>query len=304
MRNLDVNQWQATDKDFELLRLWLTQNRLDSNYSVLSRMIFSKLPWSNSDLLPWKRHSFLAMLIVQVSVKYAPETIAGNFIQDSVRHLSNLAAKLRKTPEQIFISWAWEICSRLRLHRYDRSSDISEIIDIDLDAEQLGEAVATKNPIAAYVAVQTSQTGHLVEDVMERGLGQLMLVLSSGHYDHVLECLTNVTPLFFDQPETLINSVEFVKIVQQIISIDQTLLKMAKDLVVSDFPGPVLKECVNMIAFQVKNFDKYRRASANNVLVFWVNVLTEIPGWMTNRNVLYALEFCCQTAATFQDGAR
>ena len=74
------------------------------------------------------------------------------------------------------------MCSRLRLHRYDRTNDIADIIDLDLDAEHLGEAAATKNPLAAFVALQTSQTGHLVEDVLERGLNQINLVLSSGEY--------------------------------------------------------------------------------------------------------------------------
>ena len=72
------------------------------------------MQWVNPELLPWKRHSDLAILIVQTSAKYAPDTIAGNFLQDSVRHVSNLAGKLRRTPEQVFISWAWEMCSRLR----------------------------------------------------------------------------------------------------------------------------------------------------------------------------------------------
>ena len=33
------------------------------------------------------------------------------------------------------------------------------VIDIDLEHADLGEAVATKNPLAAYVALQASQTG-------------------------------------------------------------------------------------------------------------------------------------------------
>ena len=180
-RDLDLTHWKPKDRDFDLLGNWLTQERLDANYSILSRLIFSKMQWVDPILLPWRRHSDLAILIVQTSAKYAPDTIAGNFLQDSVRHVSNLAGKLRKTPEQVFISWAWEMCSRLRLHRFDRVNDIADdIIDLDLDVEHLGEAAATKNPLAAFVALQTSQTGHLVEDVLERGLNQIALVLSSG----------------------------------------------------------------------------------------------------------------------------
>ena len=59
------------------------------------------------------------------------------------------------------------MCSRLRLHRFDRDDkkfdqedhDHVLYVDLDLDAVQLGEAVATKNPLACFVALQLSQTG-------------------------------------------------------------------------------------------------------------------------------------------------
>ena len=41
----------------------------------------------------------------------------------------------------------------------------------------------------------------MVEDFLERGLSQLMIVTSSSHFDHVLECMSNLTPYFFDQSE-------------------------------------------------------------------------------------------------------
>ena len=81
------------------------------------------------------------------------------------------------------------MCSRLRLHRFDRDDykykrrtgntgntgtgntgtgntgtedDLEDhvlYVDLDLDVVQLGEAVATKNPLACFVALQLSQTG-------------------------------------------------------------------------------------------------------------------------------------------------
>ena len=244
----------------------------------------------------------MAVLIINASNKFAPDTIVGNFLQDSVRHVSNIAAKLRRTPEQVFTSWAWEMCSRLHLHRFDRSGSISDIIDIDLEAEELGHAVATKNPLASYVALQTSQMGHQVEDVLERGVGQLALVLSSGHYDHVLECLANVTPLFIDCVDMIFSSSEWIKIVQQIVAVDQTFIKMARDLVVTDFPGPVLKEFVNMIAYQVANFKTFRRTHPNGIALMWIDILTHLPGWNTNKNVLFAVEYCCKVLVSVPNG--
>ena len=101
---------------FNLLGQWLTRRPLCSNFSLLSRMVFSKLNWA---ILPWQRHSDLALFVIQSGATYAPDCIAGNFIQDGVRQVSNIANKLRRTPEQIWSSWAWEMVSRLRLHQND-----------------------------------------------------------------------------------------------------------------------------------------------------------------------------------------
>ena len=115
-RDLNLDMWKPSDQDFNLLGQWLTRRPLCSNFSLLSRMVFSKLNWA---ILPWQRHSDLALFVIQSGATYAPDCIAGNFIQDGVRQVSNIANKLRRTPEQIWSSWAWEMVSRLRLHQND-----------------------------------------------------------------------------------------------------------------------------------------------------------------------------------------
>ena len=244
--------WKPSDQDFNLLGQWLTRRPLCSNFSLLSRMVFSKLNWSCPQLLPWQRHSDLALFVIQTGATYAPDCIAGNFIQDGVRQVSKIANKLRRTPEQIWSSWAWEMVSRLRLHQNDCTLDQIEVgnsskvpikmVDLDLEADTLGEACATKNPLACYISLQMCQTGNVAEEFLERGVSQLNIVMSSSHYDHVLECLCHIVPLFVHRQELLIQSSSFLKLLQEVLAIDSTFLKMAKNLVLSDFPGPVLKE--------------------------------------------------------------
>ena len=86
------------------------------------------------------------------------------------------------------------------------------------------------------------QTGNVTEEFLERGVSQLNIVMSSSHYDHVLECLCHIVPLFVHRQEVLIQSSSFLKLLPEVLAIDSTFLKMAKNLVISDFPGPVLKE--------------------------------------------------------------
>ena len=115
---------------------------------------------------------------------------------------------------------------------------------------------------------------------------QLSCVASSSHFDHVLECLSNLTPFFFDQPESLWASEAFLKIMQQIISVDQTYLRMA---MVSDFPGPVLKELVNMIAYQMENYTRYDRRGPMGIMKFWLQILCHTQGWISSRSTLYII---------------
>ena len=49
--------------------------------------------------------------------------------------------------------------------------------------------------------LQLSQTGHLIDDICERGFEQLHTLAVSGHYDHVMECLICLTPLFAEDED-------------------------------------------------------------------------------------------------------
>ena len=138
-----------------------------------------------------------------------------------------------------------------------------QILDLDLNPlmERVVSGVVAKNPMACYVALQLSQTGHVISDVTERGVEQLKILTQSGHYDHVMECLMNMVPLFVKDNAKILSSqscsTSFLSIVETIINADQTYFKMAKDLILKEFPGPVLNEFSNMIAKQLSCHQRY-----------------------------------------------
>ena len=94
--------------------------------------------------------------------------------------------------------------------------------------------------------LQLSQTGHLIDDICERGFEQLHTLAVSGHYDHVMECLICLTPLFAEDEdadsipvgstETPTSSSSFSHAIENIDIADQPSFKMAKELLISDFP--------------------------------------------------------------------
>ena len=171
----------------------------------------------------------------------------------------------------MFLQWAWETISKLRLHALDQEDAVSiaavqgeregfeRMLDFDLEAtilDSIVRGVTAKNPLACYVALQTTQLGHSVPEICTRGLEYLKVLLVSGRYDHVMECHVNITPLFFPVPDALLGDENFYGVLQSILTADSTVLKMAKELVITDGPGPVIKEFCGMILKQIASFKR------------------------------------------------
>ena len=273
---LVFDDWEPRIADIETIMRWLRSSPLESCHSHLARMLITNMDWSvsfNRQLnclqrkYPRDLHVSLCLCIVETyldsnSLVRSPSTS----LTEGFRQVSSLAAN-RKTPLQAFCAWAWETVSRLHLHvldqhkpydakLLDQSMDYHDfILDLDLNPlmERTVEGVVAKNPMACYAALQLSQTGHLVNDVCERGIHQLKVLTQSGHYDHVMECLANMIPLFINHQNVnlLCQSNDFLSTIETVINADQTYLKMAKDLILKEFPGPVLKEFRNMVTKQL-----------------------------------------------------
>lgn len=208
-------------------------------------------------------------------------TLAGGF--------RSLASKMtnQKTPAHYYAVWAWETLSRLRLHSLDQQAtfvapavfegSVQWEADCDLDLSSKMQMVsmgsAARSPIASYASLQMSQAGHSTRGFVERGANQLACLAVQGYrYSHVLECLMNLIPLFLtsetdlnrlilnnEQPNNqngLDERVDFVCTIETLVNADQTYLKMAKDLIISDFPGSVLKDFKNMLAEQLSNYER------------------------------------------------
>ena len=151
--------------------------------------------------------------------------------------------------------------------------------------------------------LQLSQTGHLIDDICERGFEQLHTLAVSGHYDHVMECLICLTPLFAEDEgadsipvgstEMLTSSSSFMSAIENIVNADQTYFKMAKDLLISDFPGPVLKELGNMLAKQIYSHRWYGFRNMDSIILLWLKVFVKIPNWNTTKTTLYMVDVLC-----------
>lgn len=172
--------------------------------------------------------------------------------------------------EHAFSIWAWEMVSRLRLHELDRSERAAQYtisnpstalahvpdIDVDPSLEILITGIREKQPIACYVAVLMTTWGHSIPLIFLKGLSHLQTLQCYYKYEQVLIALHHIVPFFLENPDSIIKNEKFSNLVVSLITADRTYMKMAKSLIVSDFPGPILKLFANMIE---AHLDDYRR---------------------------------------------
>ena len=112
--------------------------------------------------------------------------------------------------------------------------------------------------LAHYVVLQTTNVGHVQTEMFERGfknhLGRLVI---AGRHTNAIECVANVTPLFFrDGIDSLLGCGDFLTVVKDIVSADRTVMNMAKELVSNFQPGEILSDFKDMVAMQIADFKR------------------------------------------------
>ena len=53
-----------------------------------------------------------------------------------------------------------------------------------------------RQPLACYCCLLLTQLGHVLPEVVERGLDLVAVVQAAGRLDHVMELLLHIVPLF------------------------------------------------------------------------------------------------------------
>lgn len=79
------------------------------------------------------------------------------------------------------------------------------------------------------------------------------MLQSNYKYEQIVIALSDLIPLFLECPESLLKNEKFMSLIAGLVQADKTYVKMAKNLISSDFPGPVLKIFSNMIEYQLQN---------------------------------------------------
>ncbi|KAL0115562.1 hypothetical protein PUN28_010822 [Cardiocondyla obscurior] len=311
---LKIGMWIPQQEDMAILSTWLHQHPLTSSESHLARLVLTHLNWgldANDNLyLSIDLHRQVALLIVELTMKYVPDTPiqTASLLTESMKQVSSIVRP--QNSEQAFNLWAWEIINRLRLHQLDRSEFVCQYtisnpadglscvpnMESDSFLEILVKGVREKQPIANYVSVLMTLWGHSVPLICVEGFSQLQTLQCYYKYKQVLICLHHVIPFFLECPDSLLKNDKFVSLIVPLINADRTYMKMAKNLIVSDFPGPILKQFSNMIESHLHHYKRYCLNSPEPFVHLWLNILILVQDWNKDHNVMYLMDNVIRTA--------
>ena len=272
---LRIEKWIPQNEDMTVLSGWLHEYPLSSTESHLARIVLSHLNWGLGDndslYLPINLHRRVALLVIELSMKYILETPSQSvsLLAEGVKQFSSMVRP--QSNEHAFSLWSWEMVSRLRLHQLDQSDAISQcsivnpgdafshVPDLDSDAtlETLVVALREKQPLACFVALRMTLWGHSVPLICSKGFDQLQILQCYYKYEQMLQALHNIIPLFLNCPESLLRNEKFLGLIIALITADRTYMKMAKNLIAPEFPGVILKQISNMIESHLLNYKRY-----------------------------------------------
>ncbi|PNF33683.1 hypothetical protein B7P43_G12333, partial [Cryptotermes secundus] len=319
-KELPLHLWKPTEQDLCIVSHWLLECPPSSIENQLARQILSQLNWGcegpgahGGELaLPLELHQRVAILVVEAALRFVPETVAAGMITESVKQVSNLASSMVRPQsiEHAFSLWTWETVARLRLHILDQPEHVvwtamanpavafANVPDMDSDIrlEVIVGGVKDRQPIASYVAALATTWGHSVPLICTKGFNQLQILLCHYKYDAILTVLQFYIPLFLNCEESLIECDRFISVLISLIMADRTYMKMAKNLIVPEFPGPVLKRFETMIESQMMNYRRYSLVSPCPLVRLWLLSLSQVPDWTKEPSVTYLMDVVLRSA--------
>ncbi|XP_017889287.1 ectopic P granules protein 5 homolog isoform X2 [Ceratina calcarata] len=311
---LRLDSWIPEEEDMLILYNWLDKYPLSSNESHLARVIIGQLNWGlneSCDLcLPVDLHRQVALLIVEVYMKHVDDPGGQNASGMFVEGVKQVSSMIRwQNAEYQFVSWAWDVISKLKLHRLDQSdavtrstlmdpsSSLAGIPDMDIDPklEILAKGVRDKKPLASYVAILMTMWGHSVPLICSSGFQQLEVLLANYKYEQALSCLYLMVPLFVECVDSsLIKNEKFLGIVAALLTADSnraSYMKAAKNLLSpEEFPGPLLRMFGDMIQSQLYSYKRYNLESPRDLVYLWLNTFMLIPDWNKDHSVMHLMD--------------
>ena len=267
-KDLPLLRWQPISKDFQLLRDWLLNEALDSVRHQLAVTLLTRLNWALEEspkrpFLGIAFHQQTALLLTEIvaihgrlPVPSAVPVLASNFLADSVQFLASFS---RSWNSSSLVQWAWHMVLKLRLHTFDCFPDhlvwmlhhpqraFRAVRHLQEDPQLLVLRQSPPTPFSCFVALSMTSAGHSVPEFCTTGVDLLSALSMADQHRPVVAILHHLFPLLVTCPDVLYDQSKLLDVFQRLVQADSGYYKRAKNLLVSQFPGVVLKMVASLI---------------------------------------------------------
>ncbi|XP_059090345.1 ectopic P granules protein 5 homolog [Tigriopus californicus] len=283
LHKLPIENWIPQGEDVNLLCERLLNQIHDPVQQEWTKTILDRIPWSSA-LLDKASREKVALIVVEVVRRLSEESsVTWN------------AAIWSNPTETSFLSWAWQILPKLKLHLQEQPKRRIQREDVqwgDYDQEarfhHLRTQVNQNNPVAAFVTLQSTQLGHSVPEICERGWKVLKITLQRAPVEAVLLCLFDMIKMFLACPADLVNNEDFQTILTSLLVGDHGLIQSAREITGFDSKSSVASIMREWILLDLRN-RKRNEVDVLSWIEIWLLILTSIADWHTNRIILQVL---------------
>lgn len=305
MQAMPLKLWVPEREDLDIISHFLLYYPLNSAQSQLARLLIQSLNYgfgkADETYLELGTHQQIGLLLLEAYQKlYVPYESSG-YVYRQIKNITDfaMATKESSTPAG-FVSWMWEILFRLKLHIFDRSPQSmllfvtegqapASIVPSLQECDWLHPLVQGNKgllPPSLYLSISLSSVGHYREEVVSDGLKLLSTLVLKEQYTAAVQCIRRILPLFYQHPEMISQSSRFLSDLQCLILADNTYLAMAKSLVQSDFPGPILKQLAVVMRGHVLQAQQWPPHFAWFSVKLWLTLLCHLPDIPLNKGAL------------------
>eukprot|EP00057_Strongylocentrotus_purpuratus_P029333 XP_011683807.1 PREDICTED: ectopic P granules protein 5 homolog [Strongylocentrotus purpuratus] len=164
----------------------------------------------------------------------------------------------------------------------------------------VNKALASKIPLACYIAVAMTKAGHNLEDFLTKGLEYLQNLVSAGCYRMCIPLIGKIVPTFIESghQEYLLKSVKFISLIETILTADHQYSRILQKLSMS-----FQTECTALFSSMIATLLQASRAPGTRtpgltetMFEFWLMILTSCKNWHTNHDVCQVLDATLEAA--------
>ncbi|XP_002410692.3 ectopic P granules protein 5 homolog [Ixodes scapularis] len=326
MQSMPLQLWVPDKQDLDIISHFLLYYPLDSPQSQLARLLIQNLNYGFNNkqetFLDQSTHRQLGLLLLEAYEKLYVPFEASGYVYKQVKYFSYIATATKESSTPAgFVAWMWEMLLQLRLHIFDcqHPLQLEFIVSDNPPAELIPDIQkcdwlhpvlqANKNlrPPSLFLSVSIGTVGHYREEVLDSGLKLISTLVLNEQYSAAIHCVSHVLPLFYLKPEMLTSNKRFLTDLQYLLLADNTYLAMAKSIVMSEFPGCILKQLAVVIVGHVEQAAQWSPDFVSLPIKLWIALLFRLPdipihkGALANKakgreSVMYLLDVLVQLA--------